>query len=107
MRRALAFSPKEIIASVMLSSVITLCIGVMTRTEVSADPHAFTIVVGTNKGDRLPQVRTTSQVLPAPFNTEITGTAKGFPMKAPFGCDPAFSPIAAPLLAHISKRCMV
>jgi hypothetical protein len=104
----LAFSPKEIIASVMLSSVITLCIGAMTRTEVSADPHAFTIAVNrTNKGDRLPHARTPGQVLSAPFNTETSGTAKGFPMKPPFGCDPAFSPIAAPLLAHISKRCMV
>lgn len=105
MRCAFAFNSREIIAAILLSCVIAGCAGAITRANSFAGPHHFTIN-RTNKGDRLPQVEIPNLVEQAPSATE-TGTPRVPPGKLRIGCDPAFSPIAAPAMAHISKRCMV
>lgn len=57
------------------------------------------------KGDRLPLATpgVSSRELGLPVPPEPSRARD----KAPVGCDSAFSPIAAPALANIFKRCMV
>lgn len=61
------------------------------------------LVDRTHKGDRLP--------LAKPANEADQGTpspVRTLPQrKIPAGCDPAFSPISSPQLAHVFRRCVV
>ena len=58
-----------------------------------------------HKGDRLPVAKPANQAdefaaPPSPVRT--------LPLrKIPAGCDPAFSPISSPQLAHVFRRCVV
>ena len=61
------------------------------------------LVDRTHKGDRLPVAK--------PANQADEFAAPPSPVlplrKVPTGCDPAFSPISAPQLAHVFRRCVV
>jgi hypothetical protein len=58
----------------------------------------------THKGDRLLLVK------PAKGAEELAPLSPARPQsqgRIPTGCDPAFSPISAPQLGHIFRRCVV
>jgi hypothetical protein len=60
----------------------------------------------THKGDRLPLAKPVNgaEELAAP----PLSPARTLPQsKVPTGCDPAFSPISAPQLGHVYRRCVV
>lgn len=64
-----------------------------------------TLVDRTHKGDRLPLTKPANEAdesaaPPSPARTLPQG-------KIPTGCDRAFSPISAPQLAHVFRRCVV
>jgi hypothetical protein len=59
------------------------------------------------KGDRLPVARPS----PTRFDTRDMITERPQPQQniqrdAPVGCDPLFSPISSPALAHLYRRCL-
>ena len=57
----------------------------------------------THKGDRLPVAKPANgadEFAASPMRTLPQG-------KIPAGCDPAFSPISSPQLAHVFRRCVV
>jgi hypothetical protein len=60
----------------------------------------------THKGDRLPLVKPANgaEGLEAPPLSPARPRSQG---RIPTGCDPAFSPISAPQLGHIFRRCVV
>lgn len=61
------------------------------------------VINRTHKGDRLPQAARSIQ-----HPNDVSSTrAPTTPQRTPLGCDPAFSPVANPTLAHIFKRCTV
>ncbi len=74
---------------------------------LSAEPTAgagFTPVFSVNhayKGDRLPLL---SDINSASRNN-VFSQRRLQPAKIPVGCDPAFSPVSAPRLAHVYGRC--
>jgi hypothetical protein len=63
------------------------------------------LVDRTHKGDRLPVAKPANQAdeFAAPPSPTRTLPLR----KIPAGCDPAFSPISAPQLAHVFRRCVV
>jgi hypothetical protein len=68
--------------------------------------HGRVSVDRTHKGDRLPLVK------PANGTDELgvppLSPARTLPQgRIPTGCDPAFSPISAPQLGHVFRRCLV
>jgi hypothetical protein len=75
-----------------------------TGAALRATPN-HVLVDRTHKGDRLPVGKPANQadefaVPPSPVRT--------LPLrKIPTGCDPAFSPISSPQLAHVFRRCVV
>jgi hypothetical protein len=96
MRASFAYGLKETVAAVLLSSFIAGGVCAMTSSGAAQNEQAIA-VDRTNKGDRLP-----SAVQQQPSET-IPAARK----RTPLGCDPAFSPVVEPTLAHIYKRCMV
>jgi hypothetical protein len=61
------------------------------------------LVDRTHKGDRLPLAKPANeadQFAPSPARPLPRG-------RIPAGCDPAFSPISSPQLAHVFRRCLV
>jgi hypothetical protein len=105
MRCVSAFRLKESVAAVILSSCIAGGIGAVTSPGVAANAEAITIAVNrASKGDRLPpQAPIAQRSQPNSPSTDITHSS---PKTTPLGCDPAFSPVADPVRAHIYKRCM-
>lgn len=60
----------------------------------------------THKGDRLPSAKPVNgaEELAAPPLSPEGPRPQG---RIPTGCDPAFSPISAPQLGHVFRRCVV
>ncbi len=97
-------SLKQIGAVVFLSGFIVGGIAAFTVSSAADNAEGDTILVNRdNKGDRLPQ----SSVLSRHPNDHLgRATTPPSPERPPLGCDPAFSPIVAPGLAHIFNRCL-
>lgn len=94
---------KGIGAVALLSCFIAGCVGALTGSSVADNAAAVPILVNRiNKSDRLPQGTTLKQRPNSSSPTEAVS-----PKRMPLGCDPAFSPVVDPALAHIFKRCMV
>ncbi len=56
------------------------------------------------KGDRLPMH---DALDPSAWKTDFDSLARAqLPRKIPFGCEPAFSPVASPRLAYVYGRCL-
>jgi hypothetical protein len=88
----------------VLSCCIAGGVSAMTGpTSIAKDESiATTMVNRMNKGYRLPQSSVRSN-----FNNQSRPvTTTSTPRRPPVGCDPAFSPIVAPALAHIFNRCL-
>lgn len=104
MSRAFPFGFRKIVAAMVFSCCIAGGVSAMTGTSISNSEQAVAISVNrVNKGDRLPQ----SSLLSHPLNDRLRPvTTSSPPEKPPLGCDPAFSPIEAPGLAHIFNRCL-
>jgi hypothetical protein len=65
---------------------------------------SFYIVNRALKGDRLPMHGTLN---PSAWRTDFGSLSRATaPHEIPVGCDPAFSPVAAPRLAYIYGRCL-
>jgi len=104
--RTFPYSFKNTIAAVTLSSFIAGGGGAaISPAATGTEPSIKASVNRTHKGDRLPQVAMHHRQ--SPNNSLSTETATTSPRRPPLGCDSAFSPISAPSLAHIFKRCMV
>ena len=101
MRWILAYGLKEMVGAVALSCFIAGGVAAMTAPILDESSKSRAILVNrNNKGDRLPQAlihrqRSTESNIVRPSST-----------RAPLGCDPAFSSVADPAMAHIFKRCM-
>jgi hypothetical protein len=94
---------KEIIAACLLSSLVAGTAVAITAPSAANGAGAVT-VERSSKSDRLPQAPV---VQPTDKNSD-TATKTETPRKAtPFGCDPAFSPVAEPSRAYYYNRCMV
>ena len=88
------------VTAVFLSCFIAGGVSAMINPTVTESNETISISVNrTQKGDRQPQA---SIAYPRPNDSEISTS----PKRVPFGCDPAFSPVAAPQFAHIFGRCM-
>jgi hypothetical protein len=99
------FPHRNTIAAVTLSSFIAGGGGAAIRPALTGtEPSIKASVNRTHKGDRLPQVA--MRYHQSLNNSSSTETATTSPKRPPLGCDSAFSPISAPSLAHIFKRCM-
>jgi hypothetical protein len=105
MSYAFPFGLRKAIAAVALSCCIAGGVSAMTRTSATNSEQfiASTSVNRINKGDRLPQPSALSRFL---NDRSRKATISSPPEKPPLGCDPAFSPIVAPGLAHIFNRCL-
>ena len=91
---------KKTVAAVLLSCFIAGGVSAMTNPAVIERNETITIsVIRTQKGDRLLQA---SIAHPPPNDPEISAS----PRRVPFGCEPAFSAVAAPQFAHIFGQCM-
>ena len=69
-----------------------------TKTTVAPVPGMIVTVNRTRKGDRAPALKTEQtrdRKSPSPSKTVMDG------------CDPSFSPVASPSLAHLTGRCFV
>ena len=89
-------SYKETVAAVLVSCFIAGGVSAMTNSAVTGSNETITVSVNrTHKGDRLPQASTAYK-----HPNDVS------PKRVPLGCDPAFSPVAAPQFAHIFGRCM-
>ena len=98
--RTFAYGLKETVAAVVLSCFIAGGVGAVTSPAATErDDSIANSVDRTHKGDRLSHRQ--------PSTSSSTQMAPATPKRAPLGCDPAFSPVVEPALAHIFKRCMV
>ena len=105
MRRSFAYGLKEIVAAAALSCFVAGGVCAMTGPAVTGAAGSETISVNRAlKGDRTPFAALNVK---HPKNTSSTQMAPATPNRAPLGCDPAFSPVVEPAMAHIFKRCMV
>jgi hypothetical protein len=103
--RTFAYGLKETAAAVVLSCFIAGGVGAMTSPAATErDDSIASSVDRTHKGNRLPQVGRSHR---QPSNSSSTQTSPAAPKRTPLGCDPAFSPVVEPALAHIFKRCLV
>jgi len=103
--RTLPHSFKKTIAAVTLSGFIVGGGGDAISPAVTGTGPSFKASVNrTLKGDRLSQVA--KRYHQSLKNSSSTETAITSPKRPPLGCDSAFSPISAPSLAHIFKRCI-
>jgi hypothetical protein len=104
MRCSFGYGLKETIAAVVLSCFIAGGVGAVTTPSVANSTEAVTSSVNrTNKADRLPQAPTAKRSQRKRTSTDIAPLTK----RTPLGCDPAFSTVVEPTLAHIFKRCLV
>jgi hypothetical protein len=87
-------------ASQPVDQSVSIGVGAMTAPTFVESSKAVAISVNRNdKGDRLPQA-SIHRLRPAESNTVPASS-----VRAPLGCDPAFSPVADPARAHIFRRC--
>jgi hypothetical protein len=73
--------------------------------KIGAGLYATTPAVAvdrTLKGDRLP----VSRLIDWPSEPGSTMSPARLPAEIPTGCDPAFSPISSPAMAHVFRRCV-
>ncbi len=104
LRPSFDHSLEQIGAAVFLSWVIVGGIAAFTVSSAADNAEGVTILVNrNNKGDRLPQSSVLSRHLDDHSGRATTPPS---PERPPLGCDPAFSPIVAPGLAHIFNRCL-
>ncbi len=98
MPHSLHFRPKELGLAVLLNlAIVCAVVGFSDRsTAHGAKPPAMT-VNRLNKGDRLALPESSSRLSPP---------ATAPRQRVPFACDPAFSPVADPALAHVFLRCL-
>jgi hypothetical protein len=100
MRCISSYCIKKTIAAVVVSCFIAGGVSAMTKPAVTERNETIIISVNrTQKGDRL-------QASIAQQHPNNSKTISAPPRRVPFGCDPAFSPVAAPEFAHIFGRCM-
>ncbi len=98
MRHPLHFRPNELGLAVVLNlAVVCAVVGFADRSTANGAKAPTITVDRTNKGDRLALPVPSSRLSPA------TTTPR---QRVPFGCDPAFSPVADPALAHVFLRCL-
>jgi hypothetical protein len=104
--------------TVRLASAVGVCSLVLFTTALIVFPSMPTTGAGlstvqislsvdrTHKGDRLPLAKAPNgpEKLAAPPLSPARTMPQG---RIPTGCDPAFSPISAPQLAHVFRRCLV
>ncbi len=67
--------------------------------------HPSVVVNRAHKGDRLPTVKPANR--PDELGLPLSPARAMPPGAIPPGCDPAFSPISSPQLAHVFRRCLV
>jgi hypothetical protein len=104
MRNAFGFGLKEIAAASILSCFIVGGVGAVTGPGIAGSDESMTVSVNrTHKGDRLIKAALSHQ---RAGHLPSTGLAPASPQRTPLGCDPAFSPVVEPALAHIFKRCL-
>jgi hypothetical protein len=105
MRFSLSRGLKQATAIAGLICMIGGTWGAITQTAATASTPTTvpTAVYRAHKGDRLPQTVGFSSYRKDTGATDIGSSTHKRP---PLGCDPAFSPIAAPNLGHIFKRCL-
>jgi len=103
MRLVFLLRAAGVAASLLAAAFMTF----LSLPSTRAEPIKPTPAISVNralKGDRLRLFE------PAMRQRELELPASGQPMRArrkvPFGCDAAFSPVAAPLRAHVFGRCM-
>jgi hypothetical protein len=95
---------KKIAAATVLSCFVAGGVAAMTGHATTATTQSDANSVNrTPKGDRLPFAALTHRQGNSPSTQMAPASAK----RAPLGCDPAFSPVVEPAMAHIFKRCMV
>jgi hypothetical protein len=95
----------KIAAAMVLSCFVAGGVAAMTGPAGPAAAQSDAKSVNrTLKGDRLPFAARTHQ---HQGNSPSTQMAPASAKRAPLGCDPAFSPVVEPAMAHIFKRCMV
>jgi hypothetical protein len=68
--------------------------------------HPATVVNRALKGDRLPTVHRTAWPLERRWPASPAKSSQS-PGKIPVGCEAAFSPISAPQLGGVFRRCVV
>jgi hypothetical protein len=96
---------KKIAAATVLSCFVAGGVAAMTGPAVTTAAQSDAISVNRAlKGDRLPLTARTHR---HQSNSPSTQMAPASLKRAPLGCDPAFSPVVEPSMAHIFKRCMV
>jgi hypothetical protein len=103
MRYLFGYSVKQLAAACVFSGLIAA--GVSAQTIPSTVDNAPTVSVYINratKSDRLFPAPKTQRALD---NSGAAGAARS-PKPIPVGCEPPFSPIAAPAHADIVKRCL-
>jgi hypothetical protein len=106
MRFLYACCLKETVAAAVLGCCVAggmVAVTTGPSTGEGAQPAEF-VVNRTYKGDRLSQA---ARLIQHPNDAWSTRIAPTTPQRTPLGCDPAFSPVANPALAHIFKRCTV
>jgi hypothetical protein len=64
-------------------------------------------VVRARKGDRLPGAEVAKSTGTGQSREQARETPKPQRASVPVGCDPSFSPVASPTLAHVTGRCFV
>lgn len=103
MRAAFAHGFRDTVGALLLSSFIAGGVCAMTNPGGTKNEQAIS-VNRVSKADRMSPAQLRQQ-----FSNESPsiGSARGSAERTPFGCDPAFSPVVEPKLAHIYKRCMV
>jgi hypothetical protein len=97
-RHSLHFRPNELGLAILLNVAIVCGVVAFSDRSTADGAKAPAMTVNQmNKGDRL--------ALPVP-SSRYSPAATGPQHRVPFGCDPAFSPVADPALAHVFLRCL-
>jgi hypothetical protein len=97
-RHSLHFRPSELGLAVLLNvAIVCAVVGFSDRSTADGAKAPSMTINQTNKGDRL--------ALPVP-SSRVSPAATTPRQRVPFGCDPAFSPVADPALAHVFLRCL-
>ncbi len=89
--------------ALVTAGLITYPASPPTDTEKSG-PRPTTLVNRAGKGDRLPSTRPT--LVPHESEAPLAPVRTVPQREVPAGCDQAFSPISAPALAHVFRRCV-
>jgi hypothetical protein len=95
-----------ILLALVTAGLITYPASPPTDTENTekSGPRPTTLVNRAGKGDRLPSIRPT--LVPHESEAPLAPVRTMPQREVPAGCDQAFSPISAPALAHVFRRCL-